>query len=179
MSPPPKGPGKMPLGVGAVNDLRVGLEGGDNKQVVSPSPSHGSPLLPSTTLERHWQGKISWAGSGSWTFSLCGQRWSSPIPWTVSSLQRLYTSLFCRATARPTNRCTGDGAGLICGRWHVPHKGSYPAGSPVIPYLPASCGSEPFHRVSSSPLEWGHPLHPRHPIPFLPCHHPHPRLWQT
>lgn len=55
MSPPPKGPGKMPLRVGAVNYLRVGMEGCDNGQVVSPEPLPWPPTLPSTVLERHWQ----------------------------------------------------------------------------------------------------------------------------
>lgn len=55
MSPPPNDLGKMPLGVGAVNGLSVRMEGDDNGQVVSPSPSHGSLLLPSNMLERYWQ----------------------------------------------------------------------------------------------------------------------------
>lgn len=55
MYPPPNDLGKMPLRVGAVNGLRVRMEGDDNGQEVSPSPSHGSLLLPSTTLERYWQ----------------------------------------------------------------------------------------------------------------------------
>lgn len=61
MSPAPKGHSKMPLGVGAVNDLRVGMEGGDNGQAVSLSTSHGSPLLPSTTLAVRNQLGWHWA----------------------------------------------------------------------------------------------------------------------
>lgn len=103
-------------------------------------------MTPSSSPVLHWKG----AGSEKSAGLALGPGFSVFVVITVSSLQRLYTSLLCRAQPGPKSDAVGRVLALSVAGDVFCHEGSYPAGFLVIPGL---SGLVLFHRVSSDPVE--------------------------
>lgn len=70
-------------------------------------------MIPSHSPVLNWKG----AGSEKSAGLALGPGFSVFVVITVSSLQRLYTSLLCReGTACPHKWCSGKGVGPVCSR---------------------------------------------------------------